>query len=194
MTEEQDSAQEPVTNAIPVGQPVTQRSSDDSSSPSAAAEEPEALALLEAEVEKFKDLALRAHADLDNFRKRATREKEEAIRYANARLLEAVLPILDNFDLGFQSAREAREAAAVVSGFEMVRRQLSDWLKEAGVETVEAAGSAFDPSRHEAVSQEPSDTVPAGQVIRQLRPGYILRGRLLRPASVVVSQGPLTES
>ncbi|MCX7869043.1 MAG: nucleotide exchange factor GrpE [Terrimicrobiaceae bacterium] len=148
---------------------------------------------LQAEVEKFKDLALRAHAELDNFRKRAAREKEEAIRFGNARLIESLLPILDSFDLGFQSAREAREAAAVVSGFEMVRRQLADWLREAGVETIEAAGMAFDPARHEAVSQEPSDSAAEGIVIRQLRPGYILRGRLLRPASVVVSSGPTPE-
>lgn len=145
---------------------------------------------LEAELAKFKDLALRAHAELDNFRKRAAREREEAIRFANARLLESLLPVLDSFDLGFQSAKASPEGAAIAAGFEMVRRQLGDWLRQAGVQIVEAQGQAFDPALHEAVGREPSAEAPEGVVIRQTRPGYILNGRLLRPASVIVSSGP----
>lgn len=142
-----------------------------------------------AELEKFRDLALRARADLDNYRKRVIREKEESLRYANMTLLEKLLPILDNFDLGVDSARSAGGGDTVVAGFEMVRRQLEDFLRDHNVEPIVTEGSAFDPNLHDAMGSEPSDIVPEGHVIRQLRKGYKLRDRLLRPASVFVSTG-----
>ena len=143
-----------------------------------------------AEVEKFRDLALRARAELDNYRKRMAREKEEAIRHANLSFLDRLLPILDSFDLGLQAAQSAADAAAVVSGFEMVKKQLDEFLQESGVETIEAEGAAFDHHLHDAVGHEPSKEVPEGSVIRQLRKGYKHKGRLLRAASVFVSSGP----
>lgn len=142
-----------------------------------------------AEAEKYRDLALRARAELDNFRKRAVREKEEAVRYANAGLLDRILPVVDNFELGLEAARSATEAAAVVSGLDMVKRQLDEFLRESGVETIDAAGATFDHNLHDAMGYEPSVDVPEGMVIRQLRRGYKLRDRLLRPASVFVSSG-----
>lgn len=143
------------------------------------------------EAAKFKDLALRARADLDNFRKRAAREKEESIRYANVSLIEKLLPVLDSFDLGLEAARSAVGSEAIVDGFEMVRRQLGDFLRESGVEIVDASDQTFDPNFHEAMGSEASDDVPEGTVIRQLRCGYKLRDRLLRPSGVVVSKGPV---
>jgi molecular chaperone GrpE len=141
------------------------------------------------EIAKFRDAALRARAELDNYRKRVVREKEDAIRYANASLLESLLPILDNFELGLGAARQAPEAAGIVQGLEMVRRQLEDFLRSHGMEVVDAVGQPFDPNLHEAVGQEASAEVAEGDVIRQLRRGFKLRDRLLRPASVVVSKG-----
>lgn len=143
----------------------------------------------QAEAAKLKDLALRARADLDNFRKRSLREKEDAIRYANNGLLEKLLPVIDNFELGLDAARNATDAASVLQGMSMVHRQLQDFIRSQGLEEVPADGEAFDPNKHDAVSQEFSADVPEGQVIRQVRKGYKLKDRLIRAASVIVSKG-----
>ena len=143
----------------------------------------------QAEAAKLKDLALRARADLDNFRKRSLREKEDAIRYANNGLLEKLLPVIDNFELGLDAARNATDAASVLQGMSMVQRQLQDFIRSQGLEEVPADGEAFDPNKHDAVSQEFSAEVPEGQVIRQVRKGYKLKDRLIRAASVIVSKG-----
>jgi len=143
----------------------------------------------QAEAAKLKDLALRARADLDNFRKRSLREKEDAIRYANNGLLEKLLPVIDNFELGLDAARNATDAASVLQGMSMVHRQLQDFIRSQGMEEVPADGEAFDPNKHDAVSQEFSADVPEGTVIRQVRKGYKLKDRLLRAASVIVSKG-----
>ncbi|HVJ56352.1 MAG TPA: nucleotide exchange factor GrpE [Terrimicrobiaceae bacterium] len=145
-----------------------------------------------AEVEKYKDAALRARADLDNYRKRVAREKEDAIRYANNSLLESLLPILDNFELGLEAAKSTPEATGIVQGLQMVRKQLEDFLRDQGVEIVIAEGNPFDPNLHDAVAHEPSQNVTEGTVIRQLRKGFKLKDRLIRPASVIVSKGPPT--
>ncbi len=142
-----------------------------------------------AELEKFKDLALRSRAELDNYRKRVTREKDEAVRYANANLIESLLPILDNFELGLAAARNAPDGGVIVQGLDMVRRQLEDFLRDNGVEVLDATGAAFDPTEHDAVGQESSADVAEGNVLRQIRKGYKLRDRLIRPASVIVSRG-----
>ena len=143
----------------------------------------------EAEAARFKDLALRAQADLDNYRKRAVREKEDSIRYANSTLLEKLLPILDNFELGLEAARSAPDTASIVQGMSMVQKQLQDFLKAQGVEAIPAEGQVFDPGHHEAVAQEHSPGVPEGHVVRLLRKGYKLKNRLLRASSVTVSKG-----
>lgn len=143
----------------------------------------------QAEAARFKDLALRAQADLDNYRKRAIRDKEESIRYANSSLLEKLLPVLDNFELGLEAARSAPDTASIVQGMAMVQKQLQDFLKSQGVEAVPAEGEVFDPARHEAVAQEHSAEVPEGHVVRLLRKGYKLKDRLLRASSVTVSKG-----
>ena len=144
----------------------------------------------EAEAAKLKDLALRARADLDNFRKRALREKEEAIRYANNGLLERLLPVIDNFELGLDAAKTAADTASILQGMSMVQKQLHDFLKNNGLEEVQAEGESFDPNKHDAVSQEFSADIPDGHVIRQVRKGYKIKDRLIRASSVIVSKGP----
>ena len=143
-----------------------------------------------AEAEKFRDLALRTAADFDNFRKRAAREKEDSIRYANTSLLGDLLPLIDNFELGLEAAKSAPHAEAILQGLGMVARQFRDFLSSAGLEEVPTEGAAFDANVMESVGHEHSDTVPEGHVLRSTRRGYKLRDRLLRPASVFVSQGP----
>ncbi len=150
----------------------------------------ETAASVQADLDRFRDMALRTQADFDNFRKRAAREKDEAVRYANAALLERILPVIDNFELGLTAAKQHAGASAILSGMEMVARQLQDFLRESGVEVVNAeAGTKFDPNVHEAVGQEASAEVEDGAVTRQLRKGFKLRDRLLRAAMVTVSKG-----
>ena len=151
----------------------------------------DAIASLQADLDSFRELALRSQADLDNYRKRAAREREQAIKFANAELLEKLLPVIDNFALGLQAADEstADEARVIGDGLRMVLRQLQDVLADYGVEEIATSGELFDPNRHEAVAQEASDEVPEGRIIRELRKGYVFRDRLLRAANVVVSSG-----
>ncbi len=160
----------------------------DETKPQASAED-SLVAQLQADVLRFRDLALRNQADLENFRKRAAREKEDAVKFANAAFLERFIPILDNFELGLNAARAGAENSPILMGMDMVAKQLTDFLTASGVEPVNGEGHPFDPNLHEAVAQEASATVAEGVIVRQLRRGYKLRERLLRPATVVVSKG-----
>jgi molecular chaperone GrpE len=152
-----------------------------------AAQDP--TATLTAEVEKWKDLALRTAAELDNFRKRSSRDMQDARAYANSDLLRGLLPILDTFEMGLDAARAESEKSIVFQGLKMVQGMFGNYLRDFGVEEVPAEGQTFDPNVHEALSTEPSDTVPDHKIIRVLRRGYKLKDRLLRPANVVVSSG-----
>ena len=145
---------------------------------------------LQSEMDKMRDQTLRDRADIDNIRKRLQREKEEAVRYANGSLLERLLPILDNFELGLMEARRTSgEGSAVLVGMGMVQKQLEGFLTESGMTVIDATGQKFDPNLHEALGEEPNADVPEGDVVRTQRKGYKLRDRLLRPASVFVSKG-----
>lgn len=149
------------------------------------------LAAAQQEAQMWKDVALRSKAELENFRKRMARERTETARYSNADLLQSLLPILDNFEFGLQAAK-AEEGSSIYLGMSMVLKQIQDFLSEHGVESVDAAGSPFDPNLHDAVAQEPSHDVPEGHVVAQVRRGYKLHERLLRPAGVRVSTGVAT--
>jgi molecular chaperone GrpE len=142
------------------------------------------------EAAKWRELALRTAADLDNFRKRVAREREDAMKFANQALLEELLPVLDNFEMGMQAAA-SDPGSMIYIGMEMVRKQFADLLAAQGVSEVPAdPGAPFDPLVHEAMLQEESATVPEGRLLRIMRRGFRLRERLLRPASVVVAKAP----
>ena len=145
---------------------------------------------LQADLDRFRDLALRSQADFENYKKRAAREKDEAIKYANSTLLEKLIPIVDNFELGLEAARAEGENSPVFSGMSMVLKQLMDFLTENGLQPIDATGQKFDPNLHEAIAHEPSEEFPEGVVVRQTRRGYRMKDRLLRPSSVAVSSGP----
>jgi molecular chaperone GrpE len=138
------------------------------------------------------DRMLRTIADFDNFRKRATREKQEAIKYANEGLLSKLVTVLDNFDMAIAAAQNSQGDAvqSLQAGVSMIHQQLRAVLTEAGIEEIDASGKPFDPNFHEAVSQQESLEVPEGTVVMQLRKGYKLRDRLLRPATVIVAKQP----
>ena len=146
---------------------------------------------LEADVAKWKELSLRTAAEMENLRKRTTREREEAMRYANQRLLEDLLPVIDNFEMGMQAAAQD-PTSMIYIGMDMVRKQLNEFLSAQGVEEIKATG-AFDPNIHEAVAEEACDKGEEGRILRVTRRGFTLRDRLLRPASVVVSKLPSAE-
>lgn len=138
------------------------------------------------------DRLLRITAEFDNFRKRAARERQEAVKFANETLLEKLLPVLDNFEAALAAARggAAENAQSLHAGVNLIQQQLRAALADAGLEEVDAAGRPFDPNLHEAVSQMESAEHPEGHVARQLRKGYRLRERLLRPATVIVAKAP----
>lgn len=167
--------------------------------PAAAAEEQpatapsleEQLATALAAAAAAKDTQLRALADLENFRRRAVREKEELRAFAAARIVEELMPVLDNLGLAVTAAKAPNaELASLVQGVEMVGQQFRAALVNYGLKEIDPAGEVFDPNLHEAVSQLPSDDVAEGHVLQVVRTGYTLNGRLLRAAAVVVSGGP----
>lgn len=134
--------------------------------------------------EKF----LRQAAEIENYKKRAAREKTDAIKFANEGLLEKIVPILDNFEMALAATASEASAQSLQTGVSMIYNQLKSVVTEAGLEGIEAAGRPFDPNLHEAVSQQETTEVPDGQVLQQLRRGYKLRERLVRPATVVVAK------
>jgi molecular chaperone GrpE len=135
---------------------------------------------------------LRTTADFDNFKKRAAREKQDAIKYANENLLQKLIPVLDNFDMAMSAANSTSEESqqSLQTGVSMILQQLKSAVQEAGLEEIDAAGKVFDPNLHEAVSQKETDEAPDGSVYQQLRKGYKLKDRLLRPATVIVAKAP----
>jgi molecular chaperone GrpE len=174
-------------NSIPI-------SGDEPNPPEAAATPAPApgsdpLAEARAEAAKWKDMALRSQAEMENYRKRVARDREDDRKRARADMLEELLPVVDNFDMGMMEVRKADPKSPIVVGMEMIERQLKEFLSGAGVEVVPGVGAKFDPNIHEAVSQEVSAEMAEGLVLRQIRKGYKLRDRLLRAASVIVSKG-----
>jgi molecular chaperone GrpE len=147
------------------------------------------MAGLQADLDRFRDLAMRSQADFENYKKRCAREKDEAIKYANRSLLERLVTIVDNFELGLEAARGDGQKSPIYSGMILVLKQLKDFLVDNGLQPIEAVGQKFDPNLHEAIAHEPSNDVPEETVIRQTRRGYRFKDRLLRPSTVVVSSG-----
>ena len=136
---------------------------------------------------------VRSVADLDNFKKRAARERSDAIKYANEALIEKLLPIVDNFEAALAAANNPQSGGNIDSlktGIQMIFTQVKNFLSENGAEEIDALNKQFDPNLHEAVSQQATDEVPEGQVVQQMRKGYRYRDRLLRPAMVVVAKKP----
>lgn len=147
---------------------------------------PEGCEQLAEEVSKWRDTALRTAAEYDNYRKRSVKDREEFARYANKSLLEELLPIIDNFEMGMQMASKD-QSSMIYIGMSMVQKQLRDFLDNQGVTPIEVTvGQPFDHNLHEAIQSEPSDQ-PEGTILRVLRKGYRLKDRLLRPANVVVA-------
>lgn len=137
---------------------------------------------------------LRSVADLDTYRRRVMREKDELKQYAISGLLEDFLPVYDNLGLGLMSAEQTSDPKIVVQGIQMVMAQFKSLLEDNGIsEVAPAPGAEFDPNEAEAFQTKPSDDIEEGKVLTLMRKGFRLNGRLIRPASVVVSGGPAGE-
>jgi molecular chaperone GrpE len=145
-----------------------------------------------AKADEHWDRLLRTQADLENYRKRAVRERQDSVQSAQATLMGAILPALDSFDMALAATRtgETVNMEALKEGLELAYGQLRAALSNAGLEEINAAQHRFDPNVHEALSQQESAEVAEGQVLQQVRKGYRLRDRLIRPASVIVSKKP----
>src|SRR5262249_37902070 len=129
------------------------------------------------EAEGLQDKNLRLMAEFDNARKRAVREREDYVRYANESLIREVLPVLDNFDRALLAARSEPGASAVTAGIELIQRELLRVLEKFGVVPFASVGQPFDPGRHEAVSRVPTNDQPEMTVLGETARGYLLNGR-----------------
>ena len=137
------------------------------------------------------DKFLRTAADLENFRRRTLREKDELRSAATGRVLEDIFPVLDTLGMAIAAAKQPKaDVKSLVGGIDMVLTQLKTALANHGLKEINPAGQPFDPHQHEAISHEPSKDVKEEHVLSVVRPGYSLNGRLLRPAAVIVSSGP----
>jgi len=151
-----------------------------------------------AKADEHWDRLLRTAADLENFKKRAARERIEAAQSASAALIQKLLPVLDHIEMAQAAAQTAAVPqsgiASLQAGIALIQQQLKSVLAESGLEEIDASGKPFDPTWHEAVSQQEIADVPEGHVVQQLRKGYKLRDRLLRPATVIVAKKPAAEN
>ena len=152
------------------------------------AEREEQIAKLEADVASLRDLALRARAELDNARKRFKREKAETIKFANENLVRELIGAVDNLERAMESSEAATDIKPLRDGVRMVFGQISSILQQKGLEVIVPDGQAFNPHFHEAVSAEARDDVPDNQIIGTLQKGYLLGGRVVRPAMVRVAR------
>jgi molecular chaperone GrpE len=142
------------------------------------------------EAEELQNRNLRLMAEFDNARKRAAREREEYARFANESLLRELLPVMDNFDRALQAAKSEAGSAAVTAGIELIQRDLLRVLEKFGAVPFQSVGHPFDPERHEAVARIPTADQPEMTVVNETARGYLLNGRVLRPAMVTVAVPP----
>jgi len=154
----------------------------------------EAFRDLKEKADRDHDLYLRSMAEVENIKKRAAKDKEEWIKYANENLVKSILPFMDNLDKALAHARDGKSLDALREGVELTLKGLKDSLGKSGVQEVHTSGAPFDPRYHEAVYEKEDDQAPVGTVIQELQKGYTLNGRLIRPAMVVVSKGRSKEA
>ena len=161
----------------------------DDTTPRDVAAEPD-LEELKRQLQDKQDRLLRALAETENLRRRAQRDREDYVKYANETLLRDLIPVLDNFDRALAAARSAGESGTVVSGVELIQRELVRVLERAGLTRYSAVGERFDPTRHEAIARVVSAERPPDTVVTETAAGYLLNGRVLRPAMVAVAAAP----
>jgi molecular chaperone GrpE len=195
-SEPQQTPVEPPADAAapPSPSPAAERpSAEDKTEPAAPPlEEQVAAARQEAAVNY--DRYLRAVADLENYRRRAAREKDELRLSANANLMMHLLPVADSLQLAVNAARPEAAAKMIADGVAIALEQFKGVLSRHGLKELNPVGQKFDPHQHEPLAHQPSAEVPEEHVLQVVRVGYSLHGRVLRPASVILSGGPEKEA
>lgn len=189
-----------MTNNEPNQRPADMNDNQQQRQPEAATKGNESIAgepsieSLQAELADARDKALRAHAELENVRRRARRELEDELRYANMPLMRDLLPVVDNVRRAVEAAEKSNDAAGLLEGFKLVAKQLEEVLARHHCTPIEALHEPFDPNLHEAILQQPTDEFPPGTVVAVAQPGYQLRDRVVRPTQVIVSSAKAEEA
>ncbi|WP_413773580.1 nucleotide exchange factor GrpE [Paenibacillus campinasensis] len=139
------------------------------------------------ELSETQQRALRAQADFDNFRRRTQKEKEELAKYASSKLIQELLPVIDNFERALQASEDNPEFESFSKGVNMIFRQLEQVLAAEGLTAMNSVGQPFNPEFHQAIMQVESDEHEEGIVVEEVQKGYMLKDKVLRPAMVKVS-------
>lgn len=155
--------------------------------PEDAADKLDAHSSVERERDEARDQAMRAQAELENYRRRAQRDLADQMRYANMALMRDLLPVVDNIRRAIEAAQQSSDADSLLAGFKMVGQQLESVLSQHHLHEIEAEEAPFDPNLHEAISQQPSKDYPHHTVMHVHQRGYTLHDRVVRPAQVVIS-------
>ncbi len=148
----------------------------------------------EKEAKENLDRLLRTAADFENFKKRAAKEKEDYLKYANEDLIKSILPFIDNLERAVNHAEKVVDTGVLIEGVRLTIQQVLQTLRRFGLEAFDSVGQPFDPERHEAMLMVETDQVEPNQVVEEFQKGYLLNERLLRPATVSVSKAPAKES
>ena len=150
---------------------------------------PSAEEILKQQLAESNDRFVRLMAEFENFRRRNAKEQLELIETANGKLLEKLSEVQDNFERAFASENKAKDLEAFEKGMQMIYNQFAKVLTDAGLEQIDPTGKEFDPNLHEALMQQPSETVPEGHVVTVFQKGYKLKNKILKTAKVIVSSG-----
>ena len=175
----QDSAEKTADAEAP-------KAAEQQAEPAAA---PDPTEILKQQLAEANDRNLRLMAEFDNFRRRSAKEQLELIEVANGKLLEKLSEVQDNFERAFASENKAKDLDAFEKGMQMIYNQFAKVLTDAGLEQIDPTGKEFDPNLHEALMQQPSDTIPEGHVVTVFQKGYKLKNKILKTAKVIVSSG-----
>ena len=142
---------------------------------------------LSSQLQDAEERVLRAQAEIENVRKRGRREYEDLLRYGEMNLLRDILPVLDNIERAIEASESTTDVETLREGFRMTASQIEKLLESHGCETVKTENEVFDPTVHEAISQQPGNGADPGTVIGVTSRGYVLHDRVVRPAQVIVA-------
>lgn len=168
---------------------ASQETSEKDSTQTEIAPETSEIDSIKAELIAAQDRNLRLMAEFDNFRRRTAKEQLDLIETANAKLLEKLSEVLDNFERAFAAENKANDLEAFEKGMQLIHTQFAKTLTDAGLEQIDPVGQEFDPNCQEALMQQPSEEIPEGHVVTVFQKGYRLKGKILKTAKVIVSSG-----
>lgn len=186
--ESRDQAEAAVEQEEAATGPAADEAADEAQAPSEIDELRAELEAAREEARRHQDLLLREAAETENYKKRATREKHDAIRYANESLVRDLLPVIDDLERAAEHARADGNPQSLLDGIELVLKSCLEALQKHGVTRITAKGEPFDPEKHEAYAQVETDEYAANTVVDEVHRGYYLADRLLRPSLVSVAK------